>query len=116
YGNRLSESWSSSVGPAVLTQYAYDGWSVSQDAAGNPAGYTGNENWKVWVTFDGNAVPTRYLNGDAVDQVFARLGTAGSAWYLTDRLGTVKALTDDTGAVQDRITYDAFGNVLHEAN
>src|SRR5205807_1506500 len=99
YGNRLQESVTPSVGPATLIQYAYDGWSVSQDAAGNPASYRGNENWKVWVTFDGNAVPTRYLNGDAVDQVFARLGSGGSAWYLTDRHETVKALTDESGAV-----------------
>ena len=38
------------------------------------------------------------------------------AWYLTDRLGSVRVLTDATGAVIDRINYDGFGNILAETN
>ena len=48
----------------------------------------------------------------------ARISTSGgiAAWYLTDRLGSVRDLTDATGAVQDTITYDGYGNVLSETN
>ena len=66
-----------------------------------------------------NALQTRYLRGDALDQLFARItgGTGGTAaWYLADREGSVQNLTDDSGNLQDTITYDAFGNVLSESN
>jgi RHS repeat-associated protein len=33
-------------------------------------------------------------------------------YYVTDALGSVRALTDATGAVTDRFTYDAYGSLL----
>ena len=41
-------------------------------------------------------------------------GTA--AWYLTDRQGSVRDLTNASGAVQDHVSYDGFGNVVSESN
>jgi RHS repeat-associated protein len=73
----------------------------------------------VWADLDGsNALQTRYLEGDGVDQLFARLYSGGTvaSWYLTDRLGSVRDETDNTGAVQDHINYDGFGNVTSESN
>ena len=65
-----------------------------------------------------NTLTTRRLYLDAIDAIVARIATTGGivAWYLTDRLGSVRDLTDTTGAVQDTITYDGFGNVLSETN
>jgi RHS repeat-associated protein len=60
---------------------------------------------------------TRYLRGDVVDQIFARLAANGTAaWYLTDRQGSVRDVTDASGAVQDHLSYGGFGNVLSESN
>src|SRR5262249_55513743 len=43
---------------------------------------------------------------DSVDGLFARISGAGTAaWYLLDRLGSVRDLTDNTGAVQDTVSY-----------
>jgi RHS repeat-associated protein len=57
------------------------------------------------------------LHGDKVDQLFARIGADGTvAWYLTDRLGSVRGITDASGVMQDQITYDGFGNVILESN
>ncbi len=36
-------------------------------------------------------------------------------FYVTDAIGSVRALTDPTGAVSDRYTYDAFGSLLQHA-
>ena len=59
----------------------------------------------------------RRLFLDTVDSVTARISASGTvAWYLTDRLGSVRVLTDATGAVIDRINYDGFGNILTETN
>ncbi|HEV3256345.1 MAG TPA: polymorphic toxin-type HINT domain-containing protein, partial [Gemmataceae bacterium] len=63
-----------------------------------------------------NALQTRYLRGDIVDQLFARIGSGGAAWYLTDREGSVRNLTDSSGTLQDTIAYDAYGNVTSESN
>ena len=98
FGNRLSETITPSVGPAVATHYVLDGWSVSLDASGDPASYTGNENWKVWATLDGsNMLQARYIQGDGVNEVLARLSSSGTAWYLTDNLQSVRGLTDGSG-------------------
>jgi RHS repeat-associated protein len=49
--------------------------------------------------------------------VAARITASGTvAWYLTDRLGSVRVLTDSTGAVIDLINYDGFGNIISESN
>jgi RHS repeat-associated protein len=68
-----------------------------------------------------NNLQTRYLRGDGVDEIIARIESTGqpnpgAAWYLTDRLGSVRNLVDSTGAVQDTIVYDGFGNVTSESN
>jgi RHS repeat-associated protein len=58
-----------------------------------------------------NAVQTRRMSLDAVDTVFARMGSDGSeAWYLADHLGSERGLMDNTGTLRDSINYDAFGN------
>lgn len=38
------------------------------------------------------------------------------AWYLTDRLGSVRDLTDGSGVVQDHLEYDSFGKVTTETS
>src|SRR5690606_37137449 len=40
----------------------------------------------------------------------------GTAWYLTDHLGSVRDIVNGVGVVIDTITYDSFGNVVAEAN
>jgi RHS repeat-associated protein len=97
FGDRVQEAkWKQSTG-TVTTRFHYDG----QD---------------VWADTDGsNALKARYLRGDAVDQVFARTEASGQAnpgvaWYLTDRLGSVRDLMDATQALRDHLDYDGYGN------
>jgi len=66
----------------------------------------------------------RYLWGAAVDQLLAdeevnSLTNANlneTLWALTDHLGSVRDLVDDSGAVQNHKSYDAYGNVTAETN
>jgi RHS repeat-associated protein len=76
-----------------------------------------------FVDVDGagaGASPTqteRYLHGPAVDQILAQEGAAGNVfWMLTDRLGTVRDLIDNSGAVVNHIVYDSYGNVLSQSD
>lgn len=84
---------------------------------GGSTRYTLYDGQTPLLDFNGSGtVTSRYLNGPAVDQVLARDNTSGGvAWYLTDRLGTVRDIVDNTGAIIDHIDYGAFGNVLAES-
>jgi RHS repeat-associated protein len=98
---------------ATVTKFTLDGW--------NPAkgGAIGLENVDVWADVESNGdLRTRYLRGDRVDELLGRFEASGSAryWYLTDNLGSVRAVVDDNGAVKDSITYDAYGNITAETN
>jgi len=59
----------------------------------------------------------RYLDGLAVDELFARTSSSGSiAWYLTDQLGSVTDVVSSSGTDLDHIVYDPYGNVVTETN
>src|SRR5262249_7789020 len=99
-GDRLEKDvWTSSSGTTTASRFAY----LDQNA---------------WADLDGSStLQTRrlYLNG--VDQLFARISSSGTAASsLTDRLGSVRDIADNTGAVQDHISYDGFGSVSSESN
>ena len=110
FGNRLEKDVTV-VGPdaTTTTRYAYDGWNPAK------AGAVGTANFDIWATLDGSSSLTmRYLDGDAVDQVFARVDASGTAWLYTDHLGSVRAVTDGSGTLLANVSYDAFGNVTSE--
>jgi len=79
-----------------------------------------------WTAYDGNnpyadftsggTLTERYLYGRAIDTLFAKYGGSTAIWYLTDNIGSVRELVTTTGAVQDQVTYDPFGNILSESN
>ena len=73
----------------------------------------------VILDFDGgNAEVARYLQGPAIDEVLAReTGSSNTvAWYLQDRLGTVRDIANNSGAIVDHLGYDAFGAVTIETD
>jgi RHS repeat-associated protein len=100
FGDRVEEDvLTTSPNQLTVQKFAYDGSNV-------------------WAEFDGsNNLVARHLYLDGANQVFARI-TAGSTvtWDLTDHLGSVRVLTDNTGAVLNALDYDAFGNVVHQTN
>jgi RHS repeat-associated protein len=98
FGNRLEEDLTSG-GTTQVTRFAYDGQNV-------------------WADLDGsNKLVMRRLFLTTVDSVTARITASGTvAWYLTDRLGSVRVLTDATGAGIDIINHDGFGDVISESS
>ncbi|HSB13057.1 MAG TPA: RHS repeat-associated core domain-containing protein [Bryobacteraceae bacterium] len=85
FGRRKSKT----IGGAS-TQFLYDGVNVVQELSGTTA---------------------NLLTGLGVDEMFTRTDSAGAGHYLTDGLGSTLALTDPTGAVQTRYTYEPYGKV-----
>ena len=103
--------------------YVYDvfGNLIERDATAAGGGSPTVERYayvggRIWADLDGSdQVATRYLDGDAVDEVFAREAAGGAvAWYLADRLGSVRDLIDESAAVVDHLDYDPFGGVTNE--
>ena len=93
--------------PAEVTHFVYDGSDVHLE----------------FIDIDGNegAAPQtldkRYLHGPGVDQVLAQESVDGSVyWHLTDHLGTVRDLVDNSGTLVNHLTYDSFGNLVDETN
>jgi RHS repeat-associated protein len=114
----------STDGGTLITrvEYAYDAEERRLSRSVTVGGTTtverfGYDGQNVWADLNGsNALVTRRLYGDQVDQVIARESAAGSVgWYLADRQGSVIAVTDGAGAILDRLTYDAFGGVTSES-
>ncbi|MDX2039483.1 MAG: RHS repeat-associated core domain-containing protein [Isosphaeraceae bacterium] len=72
----------------------------------------------TYADFDGlGTLATRYLHDPAIDALLARTSSAGdTAWYLTDRLGSVRDIANTSGTVIDHVSYDSFGNILGESN
>jgi RHS repeat-associated protein len=72
----------------------------------------------VWADFDANgSVTARYLYGDNLDELLARFQPAeGTAWHLTDHLGTVRDLADSAGNVINHLEYDSFGRLISQTN
>jgi RHS repeat-associated protein len=90
------DRWKTGVG-STTTRFAYDGDNQWADLNGS------------------NAVLTRYVYEDGVDQVLARIVASGThtgvAYYLTDNLGSVRDVADGSMVVQYHADYDGFGNV-----
>ncbi|MFM6603607.1 MAG: RHS repeat domain-containing protein, partial [Dolichospermum sp.] len=59
---------------------------------------------------------TRYLHGAGVDQVLAQESAGNVEWHLTDHLGTIRDLVNNSGAVVNHFVYDSFGQVISESN
>lgn len=85
-GRRISKTIN-----GTTTQYVYDGWNIIQEIT--------------------SAGTTNYVRTMNIDEPLTRIKADGTIrHYVRDALGSVIALTDDTGAVKTTYTYDAFGN------
>lgn len=129
YRDRLTGATQKSSGGSVIMQatYSYDalnrriGTRVDSDGAGPGSPI---QTWMVddgvnsYADFNGSGnVTVRYLYGQAVDQLLARTDSGGTtAWYLTDKLGTVRDITNTSGTVIDHLAYDSFGKVTNETS
>ena len=67
----------------------------------------------VIAEYDGsNALLHRYVHGPAMDEPLVQYdgsGTGARHWYLADERGSVIAMTDDSGNVEQVEKYDAYG-------
>jgi len=73
----------------------------------------------AWLDLNGsNQGVTRRLYGDNLDDVLSRItiSSGAAAFYLTDRQGNVRQITNVSGAVQDTLDFTGFGVIASESN
>jgi RHS repeat-associated protein len=95
----------------VTASFAYDarGRRVRKTIAGTTTGYR-YDGLNLVQELDGSNNPTaRFLTGLGIDEVFTRTDSNGPRHFLTDALGSTRALTDGTGAITTRYSYEPFG-------
>jgi RHS repeat-associated protein len=108
-------------------QYKYDVYNQriakTVDADGDGAAvatterYVYGANQNIDLIFDENGnVNHRYLFGDGVDQIEADESNGNVLWALSDHLGSVRDVVDDSGTVLNHVVYDAFGGVTSQTN
>jgi len=107
----------------VTIVYDGDGNRVAKTAGGvtttyfvddqNPTGYAQVISWS-----SSNGNTGKYVFGlERISQVefVSSSSTTFTNFYVYDGQGSVRALTDTSGAVTDTYDYDAFGNLLHSS-
>ncbi len=126
FRNRLTEVTQGGTVTATYTYNASDQRIGVQEA--------GSRTWTVYNGTSADASPyadfngsgtllTRYLygpgmiDGAVVDEIMARTSSGGTtAWYLPDKLGSVRDVVSSSGSELDHIVYDSFGNIVTETN
>ncbi len=76
---------------STVTYFYYDGWEMIEEHDASAA------------------LLARYIHGAREDEMIAKIDSYGTVYYHTDAEGSVAALTDASGNVIERYTYDAFG-------
>jgi len=114
FGNRVQKNvdWDGEdTDPAEVTKFAVDGWNYAKPEP------IGNENYDVWADLDvSGSLTTRYLRGDLVDELFARVDAGNDAfWFLNDHLGSLRDIISNDALIQDGVEYDAFGNITEDS-
>ncbi|MCP3995400.1 MAG: RHS repeat-associated core domain-containing protein, partial [bacterium] len=103
-GVRLSTRVTPSAGPPQVTRYLVDP-SHSLSSAGRGIALS----QVVAETDQDGFLTAYYVRGD---DLLATLRPSGNRFFHADGLGSIRFLTDETGAVTDRYDFEAFGPVV----
>ncbi len=111
YENRLKQT---SLSDGVLVNYSYD-------ALGRRVQRTSSQSGVLRFAYDGpdiirdlssaGTTIAEYLNAPGIDKKVRQSVAGSDLYFLTDHLGTTRALTGSTGNVSSSLSYDLFGNV-----
>ena len=59
---------------------------------------------------NGNTIAD-YLNGPGIDNKLQQTSGGAASYFLTDHLGSTRALTDPSGNITENLSHDSFGNL-----
>lgn len=96
-------------GGAVIAEYRYDalGRRVSKAEGGSSVAYLYDGQSTVQETKDG--IRNAIFTGPGIDERFARSEGSTRTYFLTDHLGSTRALADGAGQLIAQYDYDPYG-------
>jgi RHS repeat-associated protein len=120
YRNRLTQAVVKTSGGVTVANdvftYDIEDRRIGKSTSGTQA-WTFYNGQQVYADFNsGGTLTMRYLTGKALDQLFGRYDGTAATWYLTDLIGSVRMLTNNSGTNLDKLSYDGYGNILTETN
>lgn len=94
--------------------YSYDplGRRIEKNVNGTITRYLYDQEDILLEYSHAGTVTARYLHGPGIDEPLAMEKNGQMYYYHADSLGSIIALTNNTGAVVQSYQYDAFGNIL----
>jgi RHS repeat-associated protein len=105
----------------IELQFAYDGIGnrirkiIIEDSDTTVVKYT-YDGADLLFECDGNdAVQIRYLYGPGIDHILESVDSVGTNQHFADALGSVSKITDNTGSILKKFTYDSFGNIVADS-
>jgi RHS repeat-associated protein len=105
---------SAQSGPTYWATYTYDalGRRIGEVAWGVPHHHL-YDGVHVLADYDANGVrERRYTHGRGIDEIVSVRHNNQTYYYIHDQLGSVRALTDASGNVQNQYRYAAWGEVV----
>ena len=100
-------------------EYAYDAFDrrISESIDGE-TNYFVHNGENAWADLNSDSeITARYLSEDKIDGLVARYRPEeGVAWYLKDRLGSIRDIVNNEGVLINHIDYDSFGRILNQTN
>ena len=95
----------------IKATYAYD--SRNRRVRQTIDGATTFFYFDIWSLIDerdaADVEQARYINGALLDEILRKTAPASAVYYHHDAIGDVTDLTDGTGAVVEKYSYDVFG-------
>ncbi|MBI4351543.1 MAG: RHS repeat protein, partial [Elusimicrobia bacterium] len=98
---------------SITAAYKYDplGRRIEKNVNGTVTRYV-YDNEDIIATLDGsNALIAAFTHGPGIDEplIMKKADTSANYYYHADGLGSITALTDNTGAIVETVEYQAYG-------
>lgn len=122
YENRLTKVVKTEDGTTTTSEYKYDpfGRRIEKKVTENGATTTTRylyDNEDIILEYDGSGnIGNRYIHGPGIDEPLAVINGKNTYYYHADGLGSIVALTDSSGKIQQTYEYDSFGNLKDQKN
>ncbi len=110
---RIEKRSSLSAPANHIVEYKYDllGRRIEKNINGTIERYI-YDNEDIIAIYDGNGdLKTQFIHGPGIDEPLAMIQDGQTYFYHTDGLGSVIALSNGAGVIQQHYVYDSFGNV-----
>lgn len=108
--------------PVIKAEYAYDPLGRRIQKKVTEVGTTTTSNYfydgqNIILEYDGSgSIANKYVHGPNIDEPLAITTGKETYFYHADGLGSVVALTDQSGRIEQSYEYGSFGNLMDQKN